>query len=100
MARDSFTRDSIKNLTRKLFRKTTKLDPEKEKEIEKTRLDILKNVEPFVTEEDEHAIEDMYNRKIQYISGNILLGTFLLNKYKMDWFAIILMLWLITTFPF
>jgi hypothetical protein len=100
LAQDSFTRDSIKHIVNKIFRNKVKLHPEKSKFIEQTRLDILKNVEPFIQENEPMVIQDMYNRKIQYIAGNIILGSILMSKYQMKWFPSVLMFWVITTFPF
>jgi hypothetical protein len=100
LARDSFTRDSIKHLVNKIFKNEIKIHPEKKKFIEETRLDILKDIEPFALENESEVIRDMYNRKIQYIAGNIILGSILMSKYKMTWFPFVLMFWVMNTFPF
>lgn len=99
-ARDSFARDSIKNLVNRIFKNEIIIHPEKEKLIEETRLDILKNIEPFAIENEPLVIQDMYNRKIQYISGNIILGSLLMTKYNMRWFPFVFMFWVMNTFPF
>ena len=100
LARDSFTRDSIKHLVNKIFKNEIKIHPEKTKFIEETRLDILKDIEPFALENESEVIRDMYNRKIQYIAGNIILGSILMSKYNINWFPSIFMFWVIATFPF
>lgn len=95
LARDSITREAIKNLVGK----RSKLEDETEQKIHKMRLDILKNVDPFLGEYNIHILEDMYNRKIQYIVGNIIIGTTLLNKYNLNWVNILVIVWVLTTFP-
>ena len=99
LAKDK-TRRYIKSITNKLFRKKSNLSEEKTDEIERIRLDILKNVKPFVGENDEHIITDMFNRKVQYTFSNLILGTMLINKYDMKWMNIVLMIWMVMTFPF
>lgn len=100
LARDNSTRDAIKNFVNKFYKSKSKIHPEKTKEIEETRLDILENIEPFMKQDDYHVIEDMYNRKIQYIAGNIMIGMMLITKYNMNWLSIIMIMWLLITFPF
>jgi hypothetical protein len=97
LARDSITREAIKKI---VGPKKSKLSEEKEQQIHKTRLDILKNIDPFIGESDQDVVEDMYNRKIQYIAGNIVLGMLLINKYDMDYLGGFILVWLITNFPF
>jgi hypothetical protein len=97
LARDSSTREFIKKLTRKFVK--PKRSPEDEDKIHSMRLDILRNVEPFVEEDDEWTIKDMYNRKIQYICGNIIVGIVLINKYNMNRYLILILGWLLYTFP-
>jgi hypothetical protein len=77
LARDSATREFIKKITRKFVK--PKQNPVDEEKIHKMRLDILKNVDPFIEEDDEWTVKDMYNRKIQYICGNIIIGMVLIN---------------------
>lgn len=99
LAKDK-TRRYIKSITNKIFRKKSNLTEEKSDEIERIRLDILKNVHPFIGETDEDVISDMFNRKIQYTCSNIILGTILANKYNIPWMNMILMIWMVITFPF
>lgn len=100
MARDSTTRDAIKTFVNKFYKNKSNINPEKIKEIEEIRLDILKNIEPFLLQKDYHIVEDMYNRKIQYIAGNIIVGMMLITKYNVNWLSIVMIVWLLITFPF
>lgn len=98
-AQDNYTRDQIKRLVNKLFKSKKDLTPEQKEEIEKTRLDIVNNVEPFVKEMNVDIIEDMHNRKFQYILGNVIIGMCIGQRYNIP-MALPLMLWVIYTFPF
>jgi hypothetical protein len=97
LARDSSTREFIKSITRNFVK--PKDNPVNEDRIHSMRLDILKNVEPFIEEDDRATVRDMYNRKIQYICGNIILGMSLISKYGLYHYSIFIVMWLLYTFP-
>jgi hypothetical protein len=100
-ARDSLTRSTIKKFLNKIIKeKKTSITPMQKEKIEELRLDILKNIEPFVDETNPDAVEDMMNRKIQYIVGNIIIGTTLGKKYNINWLNIMLIIWMVFIFPF
>ena len=97
LARDSSTRELLKKFTRKFVK--PKQNPVDEDKIHSMRLDVLKNVDPFVQEDDHPTIKDMYNRKIQYIVGNIILGMVIISKYNLNKLTMVLVAWLLYTFP-
>lgn len=102
-AKDSFTRDMLKNIADTIFGEeiNTSLikDPTIKKKIQDSRMDVLVNIEPFIEEIEPHVIQDMFNRKIQYIAGNLILGVCLMSKYNFKTFPIFMILWVMNTFP-
>lgn len=101
-AQDSFTRDVMKSIVDSIFNKKVadvQVDMAKKRYIQDSRLDILNNVEPFVIENEPIVMSDMLNRKIQYIAGNIVMGSYLMVKYNVTWFPVFMIAWLISTFP-
>ena len=98
-AQDNYTRDNIKKIVNKFFKNKKELSPEQKEEIEKTRLDIVNNIEPFINEENPDILFDMHNRKFQYILGNVIIGMCIGQRYNIP-MELPLMLWIIYTFPF
>jgi hypothetical protein len=99
-AKDGFSRDIMKRIVDRITdNKKEELDEEKNDRIQYSRLDILGNVEPFIVEDEPDVVHDMYNRRMQYIAGNLIMGSFLMSKYNIKLFPLFMMIWVMNTFP-
>lgn len=93
MAKDNFIRDYIKS-----FIRGKKKSKKKKKSFKHLRLDIIKNVSPFLNCHDEKYFKLIYNNKMQYIVINIIIVVMLLYKYNLQKLIPLLLAWVFTEF--
>ena len=93
MAKDNFIRDYIKSLIR-----GKKIQIKKKKSFKHLRLDIIKNVKPFLNCKDEKYFKLIYNNKIQYIVINIIVVMMIIYKYDLQKLIPLLLTWVFTEF--
>jgi hypothetical protein len=93
MAKDNFVRDYIKSLIR-----GKKISKSKKKSFKHLRLDVIKNVKPFLNCKDEKYFKLIYNNKIQYIVINIIIVMMMIYKYNLQKLIPLLLAWVFTEF--
>lgn len=94
-AKDNYLRNSLK-----VFFGICEKDYDFNKEIDYTslRLDILNNLDPMIKKYDKETYTNMYNRKIHYLIGNIILLFVILNKYKLEKIIPFFIIWIMNVF--
>jgi len=91
VATDDFARNILKTVLRHK-------DVKKNKKLPSLRLDILKNVKPFVEVKEEEVALKFLSRKMHYTVVNIIITVLLLVKYKKHFAIPLLIPWLSMNF--
>lgn len=92
IAKDNYLRNSIKK-----FLGLT-LNNEDEVDYTPLRLDDITNTNPMKNLNDEDVINHLYNRKMHYIIGNIILIMIMISKYNLTKGIPVFVVWLVKTF--